>query len=101
MANDITSISLSAINAYSTLMNNSAHNIANENTENFKALETKMRDQAGGGVSAQTTRSQVEDRVDLSREVVNMMIAETGIKASIKTLKTSRETQKSIIDIIA
>jgi flagellar hook protein FlgE len=99
VANDITSISLSALNAYSTMMNNSAHNIANANTDNFKALETKMQDQAGGGVSAQTARSRIEDRVDLSKEVVNMMIAENGIKANIKSIKTAQE--KSVIDIIA
>jgi len=83
------------------MMNNTAHNIANVNTDNFRALETNMQDQVNGGVSAQTTRSQVEDRVDLSKEVVNMMIAETGIKANIKALKSAHETQKSVIDIIA
>jgi flagellar hook protein FlgE len=101
MGNDVSSISLSGINAYSTMMNNTANNIANQNTDKYKPLETTMKDQAGGGVIASTNASQYQDTVDLSKEVVNMMVAENGIKANLQTLKTQQGMQKSVIDIIA
>ncbi len=100
MADGINS-ALSAIGAYTTMMNNSAQNVANLNTEPYKPRETVMQDAAAGGVSAMTVRNHNVDRVDLSKEAVDMKVAEYGIKANIAVLKREQEAQKTIIDIIA
>lgn len=100
MADSINS-SLSAIGAYTTMMNNSAQNIANLNTEPYKPRETVMQDTVAGGVSALTVRNQNVDRVDLSKEAVDLKVAEYGIKANLSVLKREQEAQKTIIDIIA
>lgn len=60
-----------------------------------------MRESAGGGVTATTSRSQSSDQVDISTEAVNLMVAENGAKAGIKVLQTAQEMQKSILDILA
>ena len=92
--------SLSAINAYSTMLNNTANNIANLNTEGYKTFDTTLQDNAGGGVSATTTRNATADTVDLSKEVVDMMIAKNGIQANVAVVRTASETQKSVIDML-
>lgn len=91
--------SVSAINAYGTMLNNTANNIANVNTEGYTTFETTMQENAGGGVSASTSRTNA-DRVDLSKEAVDLIIAENGMKANIAVLRTAQETQKSVIDML-
>jgi flagellar basal body rod protein FlgC len=60
-----------------------------------------MQETSTGGVTANTTRNAPADSVDLTKEVVDMMVAEQGFKANVKMLKTAQETQKSVIDILA
>jgi len=100
MVNSITNNSLSAINAYGTMLSNTANNIANVNTEAYKPLETTMKDNAGGGVSASTSRNANADRVDISKEAVDLITAENGMKANIAVVRTTQETQKSVVDML-
>ncbi len=100
MVDNIYNTSLTALNAYSTLLSNTANNVANINTDNYLPRETTMMDVAPAGVRA-TTRNENTDRVDLSQEAVNLITSETGFKASIQVLKTAQQMQKSVIDIIA
>jgi len=100
MANDISSISSSAINAYQNMLQNTASNVANLNTEGYKPRETQMQDLAGGGVVAKTTRDENAYSVDLSKEMVTLITADIGVKANAKVLKTAQDTQKSIVDIL-
>jgi flagellar hook protein FlgE len=101
MVDNINNASLTALNAYSTLLNNTANNVANINTDNYKPLETTMQDSRPSGVTAITSRNENGDRVDLSQEAVNLITAETGFKANIDVLKTAQKMQKTVIDIIA
>jgi len=101
MINSIFNTASSAMNAYMTMLNNTANNVANMNTLNYRPLETNFQEQTGGGVTATTGMSQPNDRVDLSKEVVDMILAETGFKANIDSLKTAQAAQNSVIDIIA
>jgi flagellar hook protein FlgE len=101
MVDNIYNASLTSLNAYGTLLNNTANNVANINTDNYRPLETTMQDSTLSCVTATTSRNENGDRVDLSKEAVNLIIAETGFKASIDVLKTAQKMQKSVIDIIA
>jgi len=98
--NNINNASLTALNAYSTLLNNTANNISNINTDNYRPLETTMQDSTPSGVTAITSLNENIDRVDLSQEAVNLITTETGFKASIDVLKTVQRMQKSVIDMI-
>jgi flagellar hook protein FlgE len=101
MVDNINNASLTALNAYSTLLNNTADNVANINTDSYRQLETIMQDSSPAGVTAMTSRNGTADRVDLSKEAVNLIAAETGFKANIDVSKTAQKMQKSVIDIIA
>jgi flagellar hook-associated protein FlgK len=100
MVDNTYNASLTALNAYGTLLNNTANNVANINTDNYRPLETTMQDSAPSGVTATMSRNENGDRVDLSKEAVNLITAETGFKASLDVLKTVQKIQKSVIDII-
>lgn len=101
MVDNINNASLSALNAYSTLLNNTAENVANINTGTYRPLETTMQDSSPSGVTAVMSRNENGDRVDLSQEAVNLITAETGFKASVDVLKTDQKMQNSVINIIA
>ena len=101
MSNDINSIAQSAMSAYQTMVNNTANNVANQNTEGYQPLQTQMQDTAGGGVVAQTTRDENAYTVDLTKEMVDLITADAGLKANIETLKTAADMQKSVIDMLA
>jgi flagellar hook protein FlgE len=92
--------SLTALNAYSSLLSNTAQNVANLNTENYRPVATAMEESAPAGVTATSSRTNTIDRVDLSQEAVSMITAATGFTASIDVLKTAQQMQKKIIDII-
>ena len=100
MVDNSTNNSLSAINAYETMLNNTANNVANVNTGDYKTFETTMKENAGGGVSPSTSRNPNADRVDLSREAVDLIAAESGMKANSAVVRTAQETQKSTIDML-
>jgi len=101
MSDNTINSAVSALKAYSTMLSNTANNVANVNTENYNPLETTMQDSATGGVTAASTRDTNTDRVDLSKEVVDLITAQNGFKANITVLKTGQEIQKSVIDILA
>jgi flagellar hook protein FlgE len=101
MSIGVMSSAQSAIAAYSAMLDNTANNVANVNTENYKPLETSMHESSNGAVTAYTKRSEEADQVDLSKEAVDLIIAEAGVKANMNVLKTAQETEKSVIDILA
>jgi flagellar hook protein FlgE len=92
-------IAQSGIEAYSTKMEVTANNIANVNSENFKASQVTMRENPNGGVDARV--SQTADKVDISREAVEMLSTTAGFKANLKVLKTNSEMSQSLLDIIS
>ena len=59
-----------------------------------------MNEDKNGGVYV-TTRKTGSSEVDLTKKMVDMMTTSEGLKANLKTLKTTDEMTKSIIDIKA
>ena len=97
---NINTISLSALNAYEKKLNVSANNVANVNTEKFKPSEGIMNDNSDSGVYV-TVGQSASPGVDLAKEMADVMITQNGFKANLKTLQTSEELTKSVIDIKA
>jgi flagellar basal body rod protein FlgG len=98
--NTLLGITTSTLRAYFTKQNVTANNVANMNTEDFKSSEAIMNEDKNGGVYV-TTRKTGSSEVDLTKEMVDMMTTSEGLKANLKTLKTTDEMTKSIIDIKA
>lgn len=74
--------------------------MADVNTGDYKAAGTTIKDQTRIGVTALTRTDQQNYRVDLSREAVDMLFAEIEFIANMSSMKTAKQMQKSVIDII-
>jgi flagellar basal body rod protein FlgG len=95
--NSITSIAASGMNAAQTLLNSSAHNIANLNTAGFRRQEVVQSEQAGGGVSASVTQASAEGSA-LEADVVSQLQAKNAFLASLAVFKTSNKMTGALLD---
>jgi flagellar basal-body rod protein FlgC len=97
--NGIGDIAGSALQAFSTSQQVTAHNVANLNTDEFKASRAAFQENGSGGVNA--TVSGTQDTVDISREAVNLLSNTAGFKANLKILKAADEMTKELLSIKA
>jgi flagellar hook protein FlgE len=110
--------SMNAIQAVAERFNRTGRNIANLNTDGYKAERVVFGegpeppgtvqanvsvDLSPGPVRAEQTEDGLEmvemSNVDLAKEMVNMMIDKHSIEASLAALKTADEILGAIIDI--
>jgi flagellar basal body rod protein FlgG len=107
--------SISGIRAATDMLNVSAHNIANINTDGYKKQHVNLRGNDGNGVIADITESTEAgplykdtrgDTVETSNvnyieEVVTQIKARHLLSANAAAIKYTNEAQESIMDIIA
>jgi len=93
----VSNIANSALQAFSTAQQVTANNVANLNTDGFKASRATFQENGASGVSA--SASSTEDTVDFSREVTNMISNTQGFKANIKVLQAADEMSKELLNI--
>ena len=96
---DVLGIAATALTAYGVRQGVTGNNIANLNTDGFKASTVVMHENKAGGVKAGV--SQGSDNVEISREAVNMLDTVNGNKANLKTLHVADEMTKDLLDLIA
>ena len=112
--NSISSIARSALTFASTRLAQSAHNVANVNTDGFQADRTVGREVKNGGVSATTVPTYgpaptyerdgeqvVGSNTELVSETVDQIGALHHFQAAIALLKTDQEMTRSLLDIKA
>lgn len=97
--NGINTISGNALQAFGTGLRVTAHNVANLNTDDFKASRVTFQENTGGGVSAAAAGTR--DSVDISREAVNLLTNTQGFKANLSVLKAADEMTKQLLSIKA
>jgi flagellar basal body rod protein FlgB len=97
--NGITDIASSALQAFSSSQQVTAHNVANLNTDNFSASRTTFQENGNGGVSASVSNTQ--DTVDISQEAVNLLSNSAGAKSNLKVLKVADDMTKELFSIKA
>jgi flagellar hook protein FlgE len=97
MAN-INGIASSALSAYGIRLAVTANNIANLNTENFKASDTVFEERKGGGVTASVRQG--EDSVEISKEAVEMLETKNGYEANLKSLTVNDRMEKDLLDMM-
>lgn len=97
---NIFGISVSALSAYTTRLNVTANNVANMNTEGFRPSEATTSESANGGVSATIRHLEIPE-VDITKEMVDLIITEIGFKANLKAIRTEDDLAGSILDIKA
>ncbi len=101
MGIDVVSIGISGMDAAQRRLSNSAHNVANSLTKDFRNHRTRQVEQAGGGTRALTLVDAEPRPVKLAAEFVEQKLAEVQSKASARTVRTALDLQGSLIDILA
>ncbi|MCL4873180.1 flagellar basal body rod protein [bacterium] len=106
-------ISSSGIFASLKLLDTTAHNVANSNTDGFKRHSVSFKEAPLGGVQASVSIDPSPgaryldmgiaeaSNVELAYEMVSLMTAKHMLSINAAALKTGFEMEKSIIDIIA
>ena len=109
--------SVSALQAHARKLGVTANNIANVISEGYKKYRASMEEGPHGGVIVNITRvdtpgypyeviengQPVEkemSNVDLTEEIPNLMIAQRGYEANLKTIQTQNKMLGSLLDTI-
>lgn len=108
------SASVSGIRAAFKMLDASAHNTANLNTDGFKKHAVLLSEANGGGVFAKESVTASAgplymsngniyeaSNADYGEEAVNQIIARQMLSANIAALKTADSMQKSLLDLFA
>ncbi len=95
---------ISSITAHQTLMNTSANNIANANTERFIPTDTKITNTNNAPTAS--TRSagdngSLKSQTDISKEIPDQIIAQNATELNVTAIKTQDEMFGSLLDIKA
>lgn len=91
-------INSTAMMAMSNWMNTSANNVANVNTQDYKAIQTNISNQ-NNAVVAQS--SQTENSTDLATELTDQITIDKSSEANANTIKTQDEMLGSLLDMKA
>jgi flagellar hook protein FlgE len=98
------SSNISSIQSHQTLLNNSAHNIANVNTDGFVPNSTNITN-SGKSVIANTRQSDdngsLRSQTDLAKEIPNQIIAQDVTAFNVTAIKAQDEVLGSLLDIKA
>lgn len=97
--------SASVLEAYSTKMGATAHNVANVNTEDFNKTQVTFSEDAQSSVKAVVSTSAESGGgsggVDLAEEFSGMIGTQAGYDANLKTIQTQNEMTGRLINQIA
>ncbi len=91
-------VNANAMNAMSTWMNNSANNVANVNTQTYKATQTTLSEEANSVVA---NSSKTDNGTDLTTEFTDQIALEAGFEANTKPIQTEDEMIGSLLDMNA
>ena len=91
-------INVNAMMAMSNWMGNNAHNVANVNTEEFKATQTTITNQ-NDAVVAQSVQTQ--NSTDLATEFTDQISLERAFEANTKPIQAQDEMLGTLLDMKA
>ncbi|MBX3622681.1 MAG: flagellar basal body rod protein [Rhizobacter sp.] len=95
--NTLSAIAISGMNAATTQMGVSAHNIANAVTPVFRRQQVLQQSQPGGGVATQVTQAD-EPGSDLATDIVQQRVALYSFKANLRTVQVEHEMLGTLLD---
>lgn len=102
--NSTLSIAMSGLNAASTRLNVSAHNIANSQTNGFKRQQVEQTALAQGGVSVTVDSVSAPEQAPLASltdDIVQQMSAAYEFKANLKVIQTEQDLLGQLLDLRA
>jgi flagellar hook protein FlgE len=96
--------STSSIYAHQNLLNSSAHNIANSNTQNFERLDTKIVENSNNSVKAVSNKIENQNpysNTDLVKEITDQIISYQAVGANAVSIQTQDQVSGTLLDIKA
>lgn len=98
------SSNISSIQSHQSMMNVSANNVANVNTDGFIPSGTRMSS-SENSVSANSRMADdngsLKSQTDLAKEIPDQIVAQDATTLNVKALKTQDEMLGSLLDIKA
>jgi flagellar hook protein FlgE len=104
-------ILISGLHANEILLANASSNIANVNTQDYKAIRTTITEGGLGSVETATVRSEIEgtptedghetSNVDLPKEFTDMILAQRGFESILAAIGTREEMMNDLMDVLA
>ncbi|OPY88618.1 MAG: flagellar hook protein FlgE [Smithella sp. PtaU1.Bin162] len=107
---------LTALKAFTGKLDVNANNIANINTNDFKKSRVELQEDYSGGVEVtiskietpgmefdpdeNTGAAQQSSNVNMEEEIADQMVAQYSYEANALIIKTAREIQKTLLDIM-
>jgi flagellar basal body rod protein FlgG len=101
MSVDAVSAGLSGLRAAETRQRNSAHNVANLQTPDYRNHRTQQVEREGGGVEAKTQIDAEPRPVNLVNEFLEQKLASIQSETSARVINTALETERGLLDILA
>ncbi len=98
---DVLSIAQSGMQSSAVRLRNSAHNVANIATSEFKNHRTEQVSLSGGGSSASTRVDTQAKEVSFEREAVEQIRAAVQYKASARIVSADEEMRGTLLDAFA
>ena len=98
--NSISSIASSGMAAAQTRLQTSAHNIANQQTEDFQRQQVTQTAESSGGVSTTLSRAE-ETGHALEADVLAQLQAKNEFLANLSVFKTANKMQGALLDVKA
>lgn len=90
---------LSSIYAHQELLNNSSHNIANSNTENFDRTDSKIIQDKNDNIEISSTP--VQESTNLVKDMTDQIVSYHAVGVNSVALKTKNEIEGTLLDIKA
>lgn len=109
---DVSTVALSGFQASEKRIAVAANNIANANTDGFRAQAVSQSSNASGGVSTRVvdanppapqsiTSETVPSNVELERELIDVNFATYSAQANLKVIKAQDRIEQALLDIQA
>lgn len=95
---------ISSMQAHQSMLNNSAHNVANVSTDKFIPTNTNI---VGGEKSVRAQSSKADDngsmrsQTDLAKEMTDQIVSVDATSVNVTAIKTQDEMLGSLLDIKA
>lgn len=95
---------ISSIQSHQTMLNTTANNVANVNTDGFVPSSTRLSSE-GNSVSASNVKADdsgsLKSQTDLAKEIPNEIVAQDATAVNVSAIKTQDEMFGSLLDIKA
>ncbi len=101
MPNDTLSIGQSGMHSAVVRLRDSAHNVANVVTPEFRNHRTEQVSRSGGGSDAYTRVDKDPAEVDITHEFVQQSLAKVQYAASARVIGTDLQLKGSLLDAFA